>query len=420
MRVFLTGASSGLGEALARHYAAARRDARPLRARANPSSPGWRRAGARDGRAPTPGTCAIPPTLRRAAADFIARFGVPDVVIANAGISRGTLTDAPRGPARCSAPSSRPTCSAWCTRSRPSSPPCARRGAGALVGVASVAGFRGLPGFGCVLRLEGGGDQLPRIAARRAARHRRGGGDDVPGLRRHAADGAQSLPDAVPDPGRQGGALMARAIARRRRSTCCRGRWPCWAGAALAAAPGLRRRRRRPRAQAARLSAAAACQRRLGRHRARAALPAPRIASLVPSLTELLFALDLGAHVVARTGFCVHPRDARRVPKVGGTKDPDLDAAARAGADAPRGERRREPARGGRRGARVRAARHRHASAGAGGQSAAVCALRRDLRPRGAGGRACPAHARRRSLRPPTRGAAARDACSTSSGASRG
>ncbi|MBS0321376.1 MAG: ABC transporter substrate-binding protein [Proteobacteria bacterium] len=52
---------------------------------------------------------------------------------------------------------------------------------------------------------------------------------------------------------------------------------------------------------------------------------APRIASLVPSLTALLFALDLGAHVVARTTFCLHPRErVRRVPRVGGTKDPDL------------------------------------------------------------------------------------------------
>ena len=51
----------------------------------------------------------------------------------------------------------------------------------------------------------------------------------------------------------------------------------------------------------------------------------PRIASLVPSLTETLFALGLGEHVVARTGFCVHPRPAvRQVPKIGGTKDPDL------------------------------------------------------------------------------------------------
>jgi ABC-type Fe3+-hydroxamate transport system substrate-binding protein len=50
-----------------------------------------------------------------------------------------------------------------------------------------------------------------------------------------------------------------------------------------------------------------------------------RIASLVPSLTETLFALGLGGRVVARTGFCVRPRDAvRPVRKVGGTKDPDL------------------------------------------------------------------------------------------------
>lgn len=51
-----------------------------------------------------------------------------------------------------------------------------------------------------------------------------------------------------------------------------------------------------------------------------------RIASLVPSLTELLFALGLGPQVVARTGFCVHPTPAvRQVAKVGGTKDPDLE-----------------------------------------------------------------------------------------------
>ena len=52
-----------------------------------------------------------------------------------------------------------------------------------------------------------------------------------------------------------------------------------------------------------------------------------RIVSLVPSITELLFDLGLGTQVVARTGFCIHPRDAvRSVPKVGGTKDVKLDA----------------------------------------------------------------------------------------------
>ena len=47
-----------------------------------------------------------------------------------------------------------------------------------------------------------------------------------------------------------------------------------------------------------------------------------RIACLVPSITETLFALGLGSQVVARTGFCIHPEPAvRDVPKVGGTKD---------------------------------------------------------------------------------------------------
>ena len=47
----------------------------------------------------------------------------------------------------------------------------------------------------------------------------------------------------------------------------------------------------------------------------------------MPSITELLFSLGLGAQVVGRTGFCIHPRDAvRDVPKVGGTKDVKFDA----------------------------------------------------------------------------------------------
>lgn len=50
-----------------------------------------------------------------------------------------------------------------------------------------------------------------------------------------------------------------------------------------------------------------------------------RIVSLVPSLTELVCALDLSDQLVGRTGFCVHPKDiVRRIPKVGGTKDVNL------------------------------------------------------------------------------------------------
>ena len=50
-----------------------------------------------------------------------------------------------------------------------------------------------------------------------------------------------------------------------------------------------------------------------------------RIASLVPSLTELLVALGLRERIVARTGFCIHPAEAvKTIPKVGGTKDVNL------------------------------------------------------------------------------------------------
>ncbi len=54
-----------------------------------------------------------------------------------------------------------------------------------------------------------------------------------------------------------------------------------------------------------------------------------RIVSLVPSLTESLFVLGLGDRVVGVTDWCVHPAEAvASCPKVGGTKNPDLDAIA--------------------------------------------------------------------------------------------
>src|SRR5258705_7102115 len=55
--------------------------------------------------------------------------------------------------------------------------------------------------------------------------------------------------------------------------------------------------------------------------------PGARIVSLVPSITELLFALNLDRQIVGRTGFCVHPRErVRHVPKVGGTKAVKVEA----------------------------------------------------------------------------------------------
>lgn len=53
---------------------------------------------------------------------------------------------------------------------------------------------------------------------------------------------------------------------------------------------------------------------------------APRIVSLVPSLTELLCDLGLAHWVVGRTGFCVHPAAVvATIPKVGGTKTVNVE-----------------------------------------------------------------------------------------------
>ena len=52
-----------------------------------------------------------------------------------------------------------------------------------------------------------------------------------------------------------------------------------------------------------------------------------RIVSLVPSITELVCDLGLAPQLVGRTGFCVHPRETvKKIPKLGGTKDVDLEA----------------------------------------------------------------------------------------------
>jgi len=56
---------------------------------------------------------------------------------------------------------------------------------------------------------------------------------------------------------------------------------------------------------------------------------AKRIVSLVPSQTELLFAIGAGDHVVGLTKFCTEPPDkVGAVAKVGGTKNFDFEAIA--------------------------------------------------------------------------------------------
>lgn len=53
-----------------------------------------------------------------------------------------------------------------------------------------------------------------------------------------------------------------------------------------------------------------------------------RIVSLVPSVTEILFALGAGEQLVGATRFCTYPPAARQLPRVGDYADPSLEAIA--------------------------------------------------------------------------------------------
>jgi len=62
--------------------------------------------------------------------------------------------------------------------------------------------------------------------------------------------------------------------------------------------------------------------------------PPHRIVSLVPSLTEVLFAFGLGARLVGVTEYCVEPQPQVRLkPTIGGTKNPDVQAILRLAPD---------------------------------------------------------------------------------------
>ena len=146
--MFITGASSGIGQALAAHYyqagyrlalVARRGHALASWAEANGFDPARYAVYAADVRDIESITCA--------GQECIARQGLPDVVIANAGISigmdtaeyddlevmRATYETNNIGMAATFQPFVRPMCD---------------RRRGTLVGVASVAGIRGLPGHG--------------------------------------------------------------------------------------------------------------------------------------------------------------------------------------------------------------------------------------------------------------------------------
>ena len=56
-------------------------------------------------------------------------------------------------------------------------------------------------------------------------------------------------------------------------------------------------------------------------------MPPHRIVSLCPSITETLVDMGLSDRIVGVTRFCIHPAEVvADLPKVGGTKDPDVEA----------------------------------------------------------------------------------------------
>jgi NAD(P)-dependent dehydrogenase (short-subunit alcohol dehydrogenase family) len=79
--------------------------------------------------------------------DFMARHGVPDVVIANAGVSAGTSGGEGEDLAVLER-ILRTNVVGLAASLQPFVAPMRARGAGILAGIASVAGFRGLPGAG--------------------------------------------------------------------------------------------------------------------------------------------------------------------------------------------------------------------------------------------------------------------------------
>jgi NAD(P)-dependent dehydrogenase (short-subunit alcohol dehydrogenase family) len=143
LKVFITGASSGIGEALAVYYAG--RGARlGLAARRSEALAALdARLGGGHGCYPLDVTDA--PALHAAAADFIARFGPPDIVIANAGVSAGTLTECEEDLEAFRRIMDTNVYGMAATFA-PFIPAMRVGGKGRLVGIASVAGIRGLPG----------------------------------------------------------------------------------------------------------------------------------------------------------------------------------------------------------------------------------------------------------------------------------
>lgn len=144
LKVIISGASSGLGKALAQHYAAtgatlgliARRGAL-LEALATELH----------GASAYVADVCDAEAMRAAARNFMERHGCPDVVIANAGVSCGTSTEYAED-GGIFEDMLAINVIGMVNLFQPFIAEMRAAGCGSLVGIASVAGYRGLPGSG--------------------------------------------------------------------------------------------------------------------------------------------------------------------------------------------------------------------------------------------------------------------------------
>jgi short-subunit dehydrogenase len=145
LKVFITGASSGIGEAFAAEYARQGATLGLVARRAEPLAAFAARfpqlristytADVRE-----------PDALAAAAHAFIAEHGLPDIVIANAGVSKGTATG--HGDLDTFREIIDINVFGMAATFEPFAAAMAQARHGTLVGIASVAGVRGLPGSG--------------------------------------------------------------------------------------------------------------------------------------------------------------------------------------------------------------------------------------------------------------------------------
>ena len=146
--VFITGASSGIGQALVARYAAAGWRL-ALVARRGAEMTAWAQAQGWDAQRwrVYPADVAEVESIVAAGRACLAAQGVPDVVIAGAGISIGMDT-AERSDVDVMARTFAVNNTGMAATFHPFVEPMRQRGSGTLVAIASVAAIRGLPGHG--------------------------------------------------------------------------------------------------------------------------------------------------------------------------------------------------------------------------------------------------------------------------------